>query len=102
MSPNPRIIPTTESPTLPRTRQHQADDAGADAPLHTQSSPEREQEDPSSRILGRSIKPPVVRHYSWSEEDRKHALQARLLETEGREMGFSEVRGHDGGEMGDE
>ncbi|GAQ39694.1 nonsense-mediated mRNA decay factor [Aspergillus niger] len=96
MSPNPRIIPTTKSTTLPRTRQHQADDAGADAPLHTQSSPEREQEDPSSRILGRSIKPPVVRHYSWSEEDRKHALQARLLETEGREMGFSEVRGHDG------
>ncbi|BCR94845.1 uncharacterized protein AKAW2_11891A [Aspergillus luchuensis] len=102
MSPNPRIIPTTESTTLPRTHQHQPNDADADAPLHTQSSPEREQEDPSSRILGRSIKPPVVRHYSWSEEDRKHALQARLLETEGREMGFSEVRGHDGGVMGDE
>ncbi|GKZ66913.1 hypothetical protein AnigIFM63309_004045 [Aspergillus niger] len=98
MSINPRIIPATET-NLPRIHRHQPDDADADA-LHTQSSPETEQ-DPSRSILGRSIKPPVVRHYSWSEEDRKHALQARLLETEG-EMGFSEVRRGQGGGMGDE
>ncbi|PYI01290.1 hypothetical protein BO78DRAFT_379280 [Aspergillus sclerotiicarbonarius CBS 121057] len=52
-------------------------------------------EDPSSRILGKPFKPPVVRHYSWSEEDRKHALQARLLASEeGKERGFTEVEAH--------
>ncbi|RAL12803.1 uncharacterized protein BO97DRAFT_405375 [Aspergillus homomorphus CBS 101889] len=37
-------------------------------------------------------KPPVVRQQSWSNEDQKHELQARLLGLEeGEKPGFSEA-----------
>ncbi|PWY90752.1 hypothetical protein BO70DRAFT_358204 [Aspergillus heteromorphus CBS 117.55] len=64
------------------------------APSTSTSTSTAVPEDPSTRILGETAKPPVVRHYSWSEEDRKHELQARLLDMEeARRMGFSEREG---------
>ncbi|KAH8423645.1 uncharacterized protein LDX57_001404 [Aspergillus melleus] len=55
-------------------------------PLQTLSS------DPEPRVLAKPWRPSDAHAHSWSEEDRKHELQARLLDVEkGVNAGFTET-----------
>ncbi|KAJ6004748.1 hypothetical protein N7540_012547 [Penicillium herquei] len=64
-----------------------------DPPAQT---PPRASDNPSEDTHEKSWQPKMDRRQSWSNEDRKHLLQGRLLNMEeGRQMGFSEAsHGH--------
>ncbi|KAJ5709534.1 hypothetical protein N7493_009825 [Penicillium malachiteum] len=59
-------------------------------------APTRASNDSSEDTHEKSWQPNMDRRQSWSNQDRKHLLQGRLLNMEdGRQMGFSEAsHGH--------
>lgn len=59
------------------------------------SSDAKMREISKSSTSGQSWEPKFDRRHSWSQEDRKHELQGRLLSVDrGSEKGFSETDRH--------